>query len=329
MVNSIKILLNLLTKMKLCNLYLIILKRELDNSLQDEQNIRFLNDLIQKLQSELSQFTEEEKELLNKLKPLIEKIEGFDSINTKTSEIIAENSKIFDQCNKLFNLLYSQVIRSWYVLLRMFYHDLEPCKGGARGFKTGIMKADITYFINLLNLTSPFFSPFLVQRENRIYAVLSGKCSRRNSVLNDIQRDIEHTQSLFFNKIQNISLENIEHIAMLIDKLIGYFNELETLKKGEKGEKGEKENYIGIHEIYLRLSEYQKKFEILDKYLEKNAVLVKEMEELSKKFIRIDYDSLFKEAVRRIHSEYLPRNEDIKERFCHSILYPVDKRYRH
>ena len=325
MVNFNNILLNLFTKMKLCNLYLIILKRELDNSLQDEPKISFLNGLIQKLQSELSQFTEEEKELLNKLKPLIEKIEGFDSINTKTSEIIAENSKIFDQCNKLFNLLYSQVIRSWYVLLRMVYPDLEPCKGGARGFKMRIMKEDITDFINLLNLTSPFFSPFLVQRENCIYAVLSGKFSRRNSVFNDIQRDIEHTQSLFFNKIQNISLENIEHIAMLIDKLIGYFNELETLKKGEKGEK---ENYIGIDEIYLRLSEYQKKFEILDKYLEKNAELVKEMEELSKKFIRIDYDSLFKEAVRRIHSEYLPRNEDIKERFCHSILYPVDKRYR-
>jgi len=199
------------------------------------------------------------------------------------------------------------------------------CKGGARGFKMGIMKGDITDFINLSNLTSHFFSPFLVQRENRIYAVLSGKCSRRNSVLNDIQRDIEHTQSLFFNEIQNISLENIEHIAMRIDKLIGYFNELETLKKGEKGKK---EDYIGIDEIYLRLSEYQKKFEILDKYLEKNAELVKEMEELSKKLIRIDYDSLFKEAVRRIHSKYLLGNEDIKERFCPSILYHVDKRYR-
>jgi len=125
MVNLNNILLNLLTKMK-SNYLLKILQSELLNSPQDEQKNRFLNGLIQKLQSELSEFTEEEKQFLDELKPLIEKIENFGIINTKISEIIAENRTKLDQCNKLFNLLYSQVIRSWYVLLRMFYHDLEP-----------------------------------------------------------------------------------------------------------------------------------------------------------------------------------------------------------
>ena len=63
MVNFNNILLNLFTKMNKEDL-LKILQEESLNSLQDESKICFLNDLIQKLRSELSEFTEEEKKLL-------------------------------------------------------------------------------------------------------------------------------------------------------------------------------------------------------------------------------------------------------------------------
>ena len=84
MVNLNNILLNLLTKMK-SNYLLKILQSELLNSPQDEQKNRFLNGLIQKLQSELSEFTEEEKQFLDELKPLIEKIEDLGIINKKNT----------------------------------------------------------------------------------------------------------------------------------------------------------------------------------------------------------------------------------------------------
>lgn len=206
------------------------------NSPQDEPKNRFLNDLIQKLQSELSEFTEEEKKLLNKLKLLIEKIEDLDIINKKISEFIAKNSKIFEECDNLNNKFNQQIFRCLYVHFRMFYSDLKPCLGGgAKGFNHPVMIQDINDFITFSNLTSDFFSVLFFRQKRGIYA----KCRRRIKNFWSIQNDIERTQFGLLREINNISLENLDLIVELINDLHEFFNELELLKKGKKSENRE------------------------------------------------------------------------------------------
>ena len=315
MVNFNNILLNLFTKMNKEDL-LKILQEESLNSPQDEPKICFLNDLIQKLQSELSEFTEEEKKLLNKLKLLIEKIEELDIINNKISKFIAENSKIFEVCDNLNNKFYQQIFRCLYVHLCMLYSDLKPCGGGAKGFKSKVMIRDINNFITFSNLTSDFFSVLFFRQKLGIYA----KCCRRIKNFWSIQNDIECTQFRLLRKIKNISLENLDLIVELINDLHEFFNELELLKKGKESENREIEDDIGMDKIYSYLSNYEKNFEIFDEFLKKNANLVEEMTAEESK--NIHYGSLFKEAVRRIHYSLkdLPGNEGITERFCYFTI---------
>jgi len=297
-----------------------ILERESLNSPQNEPNIRFLNDLIQKLQLELSEFTEEEKKLLNKLKLLIEKIEDLGIINKKISEFIAENSKIFEVCDNLNNKFYQQIFRCLYVHFRMFYSDLKPCVGGgAKGFNHPVMIQDINNFITFSNLTSNFFSVLFFRQKLGIYA----KCCRRIKNFWRIQNDIECTQFSLLRVINNISLENLDLIVKLINELHEFFNELELLKKGKESENREIEDYIGMDKIYSYLSNYEKNFEIFDEFLKKNANLVEEMEKMTvEESKNIHYGSLFKEAVRRIHYSLkdLPGNEGITERFCYFTI---------
>lgn len=327
MVNFNNILLNLFTKM-IQEYLLKILQGELLNSPQDEPKIRFLNDLIQKLQSELSEFTEEEKKLLNKLKLVIEKIEDFDIINKKISEFIANNSKIFEECNNLNKKFYLQLIKCLYVHLRMFYSDLKPCKGGgARGFNHPVMIQDINDFIKFSNLTSNFFSVLFFRQKRGIYA----KCCRRIKNFWSIQEDIERTQFGLLREIKNISLKNLDIIVTLINDLHEFFNELELLKKGKKSENREIEDDIGMDEIYSYLSKYKKNFEIFDEFLEKNANLVEEFEKMTEEQSRtINYGYLFQEAVKCIHFVLIPlNNKDITERFCQfGILRHISRKCR-
>ncbi len=292
--------------------YIILLLKmieELKKNHPDEKT-SFFNDLIQKLQSELSEFTEEEKQFLDKLKPLIEKIQIFYDIQVQVDALgIPEIRVKIGKCIKLNNILYQLTIRSWYVLHRKFYHNLRSDRGGAKGFMSTILKKDISDFISFMNLTSSFFSPFLGIRQQSKYDFFYGKYTRSNLNLSDINDDIKENQSYILKKIQNFSLENIEKIMTQIQYLSQCINELDTLKKE-------------VDDIYFSLCNYEKEFKIIDDYLKENAILIKEMDEMdemTKKSRIINYECLFKEAVRRI-SYLFTHNPDIKERFSQSIL---------